>query len=189
MSAPKCAAAGSARLAVARRSRRSKRGSRWRSHGLRQIGHVDRVAAGHDDHPLHGIPQFADVTFPPVTLQRFEQKRTKNFFSAPSLFGLAPCGVCPALAVTSQAVRSYRTFSPLPAEAGGIFSVALSVEWTWIHPPRRYLAHCSLEFGLSSCIAARDRPVQLLLMNIIKDFQQRLLIYGLIMVAGGAQMR
>jgi hypothetical protein len=29
------------------------------------------------------------------------------------LFGLAPDGVCPATAVTSSAVRSYRTFSPL----------------------------------------------------------------------------
>jgi hypothetical protein len=33
----------------------------------------------------------------------------------PSLFGLAPCGVYPASAVTAGAVRSYRTFSPLPA--------------------------------------------------------------------------
>ena len=32
----------------------------------------------------------------------------------PSLFGLAPCGVCPARAITGAAVRSYRTFSPLP---------------------------------------------------------------------------
>jgi len=32
-----------------------------------------------------------------------------------SLFGLAPDGVYPATAVTSSAVRSYRTFSPLPA--------------------------------------------------------------------------
>ncbi len=37
--------------------------------------------------------------------------------SAPSLFGLAPCGVCPALSITGQAVRSYRTFSPLPFPA------------------------------------------------------------------------
>ncbi len=52
------------------------------------------------------------------------------------LFGLAPCGVLPATTVTSRAVRSYRTFSPLPASrsalrpparAGGIFSVPLSV--------------------------------------------------------------
>jgi hypothetical protein len=32
----------------------------------------------------------------------------------PSLFGLAPCGVYPAPAVTDGAVRSYRTISPLP---------------------------------------------------------------------------
>ena len=51
------------------------------------------------------------------------------------LFGLAPSGVYPAVAVTATAVRSYRTFSPLPSvssdtandRSGGIFSVALSV--------------------------------------------------------------
>ncbi len=32
----------------------------------------------------------------------------------PSLFGLAPCGVCPARCIAAAAVRSYRTFSPLP---------------------------------------------------------------------------
>jgi hypothetical protein len=48
----------------------------------------------------------------------------------PSLFGLAPCGVCPARVITAAAVRSYRTFSPLPEPCGpgGMFSVALSVE-------------------------------------------------------------
>ena len=34
-----------------------------------------------------------------------------------SLFGLAPCGVLPATDVATGAVRSYRTFSPLPAFA------------------------------------------------------------------------
>jgi len=47
------------------------------------------------------------------------------------LFGLAPGGVCHALDVTTEAVRSYRTFSPLPcfakATRGCVFSVALSV--------------------------------------------------------------
>jgi len=33
---------------------------------------------------------------------------------SPSLFGLAPCGVYPASCLTAWAVRSYRTFSPLP---------------------------------------------------------------------------
>jgi len=32
----------------------------------------------------------------------------------PSLFGLAPCGVCHATFITERPVRSYRTFSPLP---------------------------------------------------------------------------
>ena len=66
----------------------------------------------------------------------------------PSLFGLAPCGVYPAPGLTAGAVRSYRTFSPLPqhrhcrtgepfrcsgdalikrGSRGGIFSVALAV--------------------------------------------------------------
>lgn len=35
-------------------------------------------------------------------------------------------------AVTSCAVRSYRTISPLPTEVGGLFSAALSVGF---HPP------------------------------------------------------
>src|SRR5580693_962441 len=49
---------------------------------------------------------------------------------APSLFGLATCGVCPARRITAPAVRSYRTFSPLPEPCGpgGMFSVALSVQ-------------------------------------------------------------
>src|SRR5689334_25044344 len=36
----------------------------------------------------------------------------------PSLFGLAPGGVCPAASVAGNAVRSYRTFSPLLAGGG-----------------------------------------------------------------------
>jgi len=80
----------------------------------------------------------------------------------PSLFGLAPCGVCPARCITAAAVRSYRTFSPLPEPcgSGGIFSVALSVERSRPYkrggPPGRYPAHCPAEFGLSSVL--RQRP-------------------------------
>ena len=43
------------------------------------------------------------------------------------LFGLAPGGVYLAVTVTSNAVRSYRTISTLPAIAGGILSVALAM--------------------------------------------------------------
>ena len=47
------------------------------------------------------------------------------------LLGFAPGGVCRAVIVTNDAVRSYRTLSPLPSSAsarvGGLLSVALSV--------------------------------------------------------------
>src|SRR5438067_10953671 len=41
------------------------------------------------------------------------------------LCALAPGGACRAAHVAMGAVRSYRTVSPLPAGAGGLFSVAL----------------------------------------------------------------
>ena len=78
------------------------------------------------------------------------------------LFGLAPAGVYPATAVASGAVRSYRTFSPLPDSSP---SLALglgpsAVCSLWHCPshgqrcrrrtPRRYLAAFPVEPGLSS---------------------------------------
>jgi len=48
------------------------------------------------------------------------------------LFGLAPSGVYPATDITTSAVRSYHTISPLPFDSektnGGLFSVALSID-------------------------------------------------------------
>src|SRR6185437_6097274 len=48
------------------------------------------------------------------------------------LFGLAPGGVCRAVSIAGNAVRSYRTVSPLPrlnaTRRGGLFSVALSLK-------------------------------------------------------------
>ena len=68
-----------------------------------------------------------------------------------SLRGLAPDGVYHARSVTSSAVRSYRTFSPLPAypfsASGGLFSVALSLGL----PPPGVTRHPDpVEPGLSS---------------------------------------
>jgi len=75
-------------------------------------------------------------------------------FPATSLFGLAPGGVCRATTVTSRAVRSYRTISPLPAipPARGVCASAVSFCCTFrgLAPPRRYLAPCPKEPGLSS---------------------------------------
>jgi hypothetical protein len=49
---------------------------------------------------------------------RHASLRNRSFPGNPSLFGLAPCGVCPARRITATAVRSYRTFSPLPGPCG-----------------------------------------------------------------------
>ena len=72
-----------------------------------------------------------------------------------SLFGLAPGGVYLAAAVTSRAVRSYRTLSPLPSKEGGLLSVALSLG----SPPPDVIRHrASVEPGLSSSLQADQRP-------------------------------
>ena len=67
--------------------------------------------------------------------------------AAPSLFGLAPCGVYPARCITAAAVRSYRTFSPLPLRGADLWTspraapgrpskegVALAVSFLWHWP-------------------------------------------------------
>jgi len=70
------------------------------------------------------------------------------------LFGLAPGGACRAISVARNAVRSYRTLSPLPrACRGGLLSVALSLG----SPPPGVTRHpVSMEPGLSS--TARPGP-------------------------------
>ena len=95
-----------------------------------------------------------------------------------SLFGLAPCGVLPAIFLTADAVRSYRTFSPLLAFAlrasakQAVASVLAEFESLPRRSPKdeggryvfcatflqvaltgRYPAHCPAEFGLSSRVA------------------------------------
>ena len=78
----------------------------------------------------------------------------------PSLFGLAPSGVCHAVPVTRSAVRSYRTLSPLPAGRSRHRRSALCCTFRRLTPPRHYLALCPVEPGLSStaCAAAIVRP-------------------------------
>ena len=71
------------------------------------------------------------------------------------LFGLSPGGVYPAPDVTTGTVVSYTAFSPLPAEAGGIFSVALSVALL----PVRVMDHPALRSPDFPLPAARQRRV------------------------------
>ncbi len=72
------------------------------------------------------------------------------------LFGLAPGGVFPATDVTTRAVRSYRTISPLPALPDLPETLRRYVfcgTFRELAPPRRYLAPCPVEPGLSSAFA------------------------------------
>lgn len=67
-----------------------------------------------------------------------------------SLFGLAPGGVYHAVAVTNNAVRSYRTLSPLPHHTCVMRRFTFCCTGREITLPRRYLAPCPMEPGLSS---------------------------------------
>ena len=63
---------------------------------------------------------------------------------------------CPA-ALAPQAVRSYRTLSPSPRAPGGAVRLsALCCTVRRLAPPRRYLAPCPVEPGLSSMPEHRD---------------------------------
>src|SRR5690606_6416466 len=67
----------------------------------------------------------------------------------------------PCRSVARLAVRSYRTVSPLPRIPGGtVRRSALCCTFRRLAPPRRYLAPCPVEPGLSStaCTAATVRP-------------------------------
>ena len=65
------------------------------------------------------------------------------------LLGLARGGACPARAVTRPAVRSYRTFSPLPVpHALALVSWSSRAQWCrHAHPISRYIVTCT---GLNS---------------------------------------
>jgi hypothetical protein len=62
--------------------------------------------------PIAGCPGWADA--PSRHAPGFRPSRAGSPSRTRPLFGLAPCGVYHAPSITGRAVRSYRTFSPLP---------------------------------------------------------------------------
>jgi len=72
----------------------------------------------------------------------------------PSLFGLAPCGVYPAICLTADAVRSYRTFSPLPCAA----CAAWAVRFLW-HWPYRSLEAATPDVIRHTALRSSDFPL------------------------------
>jgi len=63
-------------------------------------------------------------------------KRVLAHGFAPSLFGLAPGGVCHAAGVTVGAVRSYRTISPLPRPTQRAAAVCFLWHCPWVRTRR-----------------------------------------------------
>jgi hypothetical protein len=70
------------------------------------------------------------------------------------LFGLAPTGGYRAAAVTSSAVGSYPTVSPLPVSGRSILCGPIRR----LAAPRSYLAVYPMELGLSSGTLRHPRP-------------------------------
>ena len=64
----------------------------------------------------------------------------KCFDFIPPLFGLAPCGVCHAPRITERAVRSYRTFSPLPRPKPWRYILCGTFRLTDLNPQSRTLS-------------------------------------------------
>src|SRR5271170_8414657 len=97
-------------------------------------------------------------------LFRFHETRSGQLLGF--LFGLAPDGVFRAASLALRAVRSYRTFSPLPSQTdnGGlifcgtfrrkVFQLSARV---YLRPNRSYAASRPMVFGLSSSGSRRKR--------------------------------
>jgi len=107
---------------------------RWRSDLGQMAYKPGSVPAEAGDDHSSGTPVARRLARPTRMTTR---KRACRLPGPPSLFGLAPGGVCHAATVTGGAVRSYRTLSPLPGPK------AQAVCSLWHFPwgrPRRPLA-------------------------------------------------
>ena len=77
------------------------------------------------------------------------------------LFGLAPGGVCHALDVTIEAVRSYRHLFTVALLRQGYAELCLFCgTFRRVAPPGCYPAPCPVESGLSSPVSRGDRPAR-----------------------------
>jgi hypothetical protein len=109
-----------------------------------------------------GTPVARRLKQPTRTAGSGHRSRNRLRDPAPSLFGLAPGGVCRAADVAADAVRSYRTFSPLPrlirnaprrfVFCGTVPEIACAI------PPDVIRHRTSMEPGLSSPATFRSLP-------------------------------
>ena len=103
---------------------------------------------------------------PDIALRRY---RLREQPALPSLFGFAPGVVCHAIPVAGDAVRSYRTFSPLPHPKKRRFVLCGTVPG--VAPAGRYPApyvdgaRTFLPRSLSAIAGAAVRPTDALRMG------------------------
>ena len=88
-------------------------GSLTKSVSRPYCGHSSRRRVAADTHQ-RPTRRFRRLPEPPCRIGPMRSASLALGRALPSLFGLAPCGVYPASGITAGAVRSYRTFSPLP---------------------------------------------------------------------------
>jgi len=80
-------------------------------------------------------------TYPrPFSREHRNHQHSRQNGRGPSLFGLAPCGVCHARVIAAAAVRSYRTFSPLPRRMAGRYLFCGTFRPAGLNPPSRTLS-------------------------------------------------
>jgi hypothetical protein len=107
-----------------------------------------RVAADAHQRPTR---RFRQLLEPPLRAGQARRAGLALEPAHPSLFGLAPCGVYPASVFTAGAVRSYRTFSPLPGLAVQAYALRASLP----APKRAQPAVCFLWHWPSTGLEAR----------------------------------
>ena len=131
---------------------------------------VSRVLSRHFDGDGHSSGTFVAERLARPTRAAARKLARHGCPCLPLLLGLAPGGVFPAVPIAGDAVRSYRTISPLPPMVspkgyhgvGGVFSVALSLG----SPPPAVNRHrASEEPGLSSLASLQERPSDRLAMG------------------------
>src|SRR5215204_1800777 len=101
-------------------------------------------------------------SLPAATLTSLEASGLSVRVTPRRLFGLAPTGGYRATAVTSGAVGSYPTVSPLPFEALRLLGRSVFCgPCRRLSAPRRYLAVYPVELGLSSGTLRHPRSPRL----------------------------
>ena len=137
--------------------------------GYRELAHAIRDGHSSGTTFARCLEQPTRTVGPDMALRCYRQKRTA---ATPSLFGFAPGVVCHAIPVAGDAVRSYRTFSPLPSPRRRRRRFVLCGTVPGVAPAGRYPApyvdgaRTFLPRSLSAVAGAAVRPTDAIRMAV-----------------------